>query len=427
MKKGVVLFPVTRDNRWSYIALAASVQNSRPTSFDVFWLNLLHSDVENLLKTVDQLLENYGRVILAYSFMTPRWIEVKREWELITARYKNCGRVIIVAGGPHPSGAVKEVLQAGCLGVFSGEGEESFAHVTEQLLEGFFSEIPSGFYRIVGDKIYGSKAPLAKGWEESFPFPTRPPIVGPIEITRGCPFKCSYCATPILKGMIPRHRNLDVIIEAVRLMVKLNKKDIRFITPNALSYGSVTGKEPNPEKLDTLLSSIRGVLPPEGRIFFGSFPSEVRPDFVTSDIAKLLKAYCANRQIVVGAQSGSNRMLQLMRRGHTVEDVLKACDLLVQHGFVPAVDMIFGLPYEDEEDLLASVGLMEKLSSMGAKIHAHYFLPLPGSRWAGLKPTPISPSLRRYIEKLIAKGKLFGQWMHQEHIVNSHYSLATPG
>ncbi|MCX7821954.1 MAG: TIGR04013 family B12-binding domain/radical SAM domain-containing protein [Syntrophobacterales bacterium] len=416
MKKGVVVFPVRRDNRWSYIALAASIETQRDRSFHLLWLNLYRSHTEGLLKTINQLFRDYHKIILAYSFMTPQWSEIKKEWELIRRVFQDRDRLVIVAGGAHPSGAVKEVLEGGALGVFVGEGEENFPQVLELLMGDSEKEIPAGFYKIVNGKVGGSSPTKVVGWEESFPFPTNPPFIGPLEITRGCPFKCSYCATSTFKGISVRHRTIDVVLEAVRFMIRLGKKDIRFITPNALSYGSEIGTQPNVERLGILLDSIRSILPADGRIFFGSFPSEVRPEFVNVETVSIMKTYCANRQVIIGAQSGSDRMLELMRRGHTVEDVLRACDILIQYDFVPVVDMIFGLPYEEEEDRVASINLMERLSKMGVRIHAHYFIPLPGSRWGGLSPTPIPHTLRRFIEKLISKGRLFGQWLRQESI-----------
>lgn len=419
MKRAIVVFPVTKENRWSYISLATTIEAHKHRSFPFLWFNMPRSNRSGLLNAIDHLLNEYRRIVLAYSFMTPQWSEIKKEWRAIRSKFKDGNRVMIIAGGPHPSGAVKDVLEAECAGVFVGEAEESFIKSVNLLLDGAVEEFPAGFYRVRDGRVAGLGPVRFKGWEESFPFPTDPPRVGPVEITRGCPFKCSYCATSVLKGATVRHRRLDVIVEAVRFMLKLGKRDIRFITPNALSYGSATGREPDVESLDALLSSIRRILPSDGKIFFGSFPSEVRPEFINEDTVKIIATYCANKNIVIGAQSGSDRMLRLMHRGHSVEDVLMACDILIRYGFTPAVDMIFGLPYENEEDLLTSLDVMNKLSTMGARIHAHHFIPLPGSRWSALKPTPIPSFLRRYLERLIAKGKLFGQWMRQERIAET--------
>jgi len=52
-----------------------------------------------------------------------------------------------------------------------------------------------------------------------------------------------------------------------------------------------------------------------GRIFLGSFPSEVRPEHVTEESIKLLRKYVANKSIIMGAQSGSEEILRRINRG----------------------------------------------------------------------------------------------------------------
>ncbi len=106
-------------------------------------------------------------------------------------------------------------------------------------------------------------------------------------------------------------------------------------------------------------------------------------------------------------------MLSACRRGHTVEDVLRAAELSVAFGFKTYVDFIFGLPGETPEDEAATAAVMEKLAGMGAIIHGHAFMPLPGTPFAGEPPGGISGRLRPVIRRLIARGRLFGEWHRQ--------------
>ncbi len=418
MKPVKVIFRVYKDNRYSILALLAAIEQLSEIPVETF---LLYGSLKDNGKALFDIIDKSDILppFIVYSFMSTRWNETLREWGLIRSRQGESKGPIIIAGGPHPTGAVKQVLKAGADYVCAGEGEGSIVSLIHSLANNNARTIPSGNIYYLKDH---KPAKASKGqsvpshWEEMLPFPTNPCRFSPIEITRGCPFKCKYCETPVIKGTRVRHKRLHVILDSVKLMVKNNKMDIRFITPNALSYGSRDGKEPAPDKLYELLLNIRKILPPAGRIFFGSFPSEVRPEFVTEETTKIMKEFCNNKQVVIGAQSGSQRMLDTMRRGHSVEDVLKACELLISHGFTPSVDFIFGLPYEEEEDMIASVRIIKKLVSMGARIHAHAFMPLPGSRWSCKNPVPIPPFVKRYLESLIADGKLFGKWMHQEKI-----------
>jgi radical SAM superfamily enzyme YgiQ (UPF0313 family) len=74
------------------------------------------------------------------------------------------------------------------------------------------------------------------------------------------------------------------------------------------------------------------------------------------------------------------------------------------------------LPGENEDDEKETVQAIKKLIKLGAKVHAHSFLPLPGTHFSGVQPTPISPFLRHFLGKIARDGFLFGQWQTQEKL-----------
>ncbi len=391
----ILLFRIFKENRYSIIPLIASLERSN--IIKNLKIIVLKEKVNNkVLSDLDS-----KKVLIAYSFMSHQAKRVYEEWKLLKSNLKD---LMIIAGGPHVSAMSKEAIEHGADIVCCFDGEEVFKEIVEDFIHNEFR---------------ASKKVLSKkflGWEEEFPFSKNPMFVSPIEITRGCPYGCKYCQTPMLKGKKVRHKILDVIVESVKFLVKFGITDIRFISPNALGYGSCDGKTLNLEKVETLLYRIKSVLPKDGRIFFGSFPSEVRQEFLNEDSVKLIKRYCANKRIVFGAQTGSPDMLKKMGRGHSIEDVIKATDVLLKHNIEPVIDFIIGLPEESEDDLKLTLDLMERLTNTKAKVHLHYFMPLPGTAWAKKKPTPIPNWALNKINKLISKGNLFGQWIHQVNI-----------
>lgn len=298
---------------------------------------------------------------------------------------------------------------------------EDFALPRTVLVQG---EGEEAFLAIVSSFVAGNLTPgvikAREGDIDRFPsFPYHLGFLGPIEISRGCPFGCAYCQTPVLFGKTMRHRSLDSIIAHVQGMMRLRERvDVRFVTPNALAYGSQDGTKPDLAAVATLLVTLRRILGKRGRIFFGSFPSEVRPEFISNEALAILRDTVDNRTIVIGAQSGSSELLQRMRRGHTPEDVLSACEVIRRWGFQAVVDFIFGCPGETEEDFLATVRLIEKLITLGATIRAHTFLPLPGTPWGEKKPNPIPPWGKKLLSSLAREGKLMGQWQTQEAMLN---------
>lgn len=198
-------------------------------------------------------------------------------------------------------------------------------------------------------------------------------------------------------------------------MRERGKRDVRFITPTSLSYGS-PDTSVNLDAIEELLAGVRAELMPEGRIFFGSFPSEVRPEHVSVEALRLLKRYVANDNLIIGGQSGSEPVLARSHRGHGVAVVEQAVRLAQQERFVPNVDFILGMPGETPEDALATVRLAERLADLGARIHAHTFMPLPGTPWCDEAPGEVSRETLAALDRLMSAGRVYGPWQRQAEV-----------
>ncbi|AKI98250.1 radical SAM protein [Kosmotoga pacifica] len=372
-----IAFYRTKSNRYSIAALLGATE-------DLDFSVVLVDDKEKL-KSLSR--DTY----IALSFMSPEAHEhLRLAKELINKGYR------VIAGGPHASARGEQLLKAGFFAVFIGEAEESFRT--------FITRPEPGLWK-TSEIIDLNKFP---------PFSMKHGLFSPIEITRGCPFSCNYCQTPRLFGRRIRHRSLEQIIAFSRKSVELGRKVARFISPNAFGYGSANGVIPDVKTIEELLKGVREVGMRE--VYFGSFPSDVRPESVTEDVLELVKNYCDNRTIVIGLQSGSERILKLLRRGHTVEGAVKAIELIARKGFTPYVDMIFGFPFETQEDIQKSLEISLKLhEKYGAIIHGHTFMPLPGTPFENLKAV-ISPENLKVIGRLAARGIIKGQWQRQIEI-----------
>ncbi len=334
--------------------------------------------------------------IMIYSFTT-------RQAEKIFLEVNNAGTdSIFIAGGPHPSGSPEETLEYFDY-VVIGEGEETLPELVKAILEsGNPQKVPGIAYRDAktGKVIRTPKRPYAD--LDSYPCFNPEKLRAPIEISRGCPWGCKYCQTPRLFGREVRHRSIDSIVKNAGYY-----NDLRFIASNAFDYGS-DGIHPRFDKVEKLLSALYKL--PDKKIFFGTFPSEVRPEFVTDESVELVKKYCANDSLSLGAQSGSDRILKEIQRGHTVGDSISAVECCLDHEIVPAVDFIFGLPTETEEDQEKSLDLVRWICKKGGIVRAHYLTPLPGTPYALAVPAEVSDQVRRELGKLALGGKLTGYW-----------------
>ncbi len=78
------------------------------------------------------------------------------------------------------------------------------------------------------------------------------------------------------------------------------------------------------------------------------------------------------------------------------------------------IDIIFGLPDENLEDIELTKNHILKLIDLGATIHSHTFLPLVGTPFANQPAGQIHPEYKKFISNLISQKKLKGQHNSQE-------------
>jgi len=336
-----------KNNIYSFNALIAAIETQEDLEdIKIYFIR----GEENLKDEIESLIIRHKKVILGISFFTTQLWDIEKLVKSLRRKFRH--NVLIVAGGPHPTGDPSGTLNIGFDLVVIGEGEETLIDLLRHIKKNqtYYNIKGIGFKDGNSNHQYTEKRPVIN-LDDYPPLPIKHSRFGAIEITRGCPHVCYFCQTPYIFGGKPRHRSIESICKAVEVMaLQYGKKDIRFITPNAFSYGSKDGKTLRYDKLEELLIRIRDIIKPDGKLFFGSFPSEVRPEQVVPQTLDLILNYAANDNIVIGAQSGSQKILDLCHRGHTVEDVYKAVELTIERRIIANVDFIFGLPGETIED-----------------------------------------------------------------------------
>lgn len=406
----LAVFVRDRYNKHGMAALAGALDTVPPSCEGLEVRFLSQQDV------VPALREDgcrYRKVLLACSFHTPHLPAmaafVARTREALAAVVP---RLEFLAGGTHPSGDPVGTIQAGFDSAFHGEGEAVVTPLLERWTQDRSLESLPGLVVPSGDSFHFSPPPPPVNLDDFLPFSVARRLLCPVEITRGCPGACGFCQTPFLFGSRVRHRSLDRILAACEAGRARSLKDLRFSTPNAFAFGSPDGRTPNPAGVEALLRET-GKLFGREHVFFGSFPSETRPESVTVEVVDLVRRLAGNDNLVVGLQSGSDAFLERLGRGHTTADVFRAVEIARAAGFRIYVDFIFGLPGETEADRRATETVMEKLSGMGAIVHGHAFIPLPGTPLGKHPPSRIDERTRQVIDRL-PPGLHCGRWKHQE-------------
>jgi len=398
----MLLFCAAKQNRNSVRALlcaleAAMAEGHLPTKLPVKIARSHKAAIEML---------NSGDVLFLSVMSTQR-----DEGVFVASEARGRG-AFVVAGGPDPSALPQQWL-AFVDAVCVGEGEVGMKRFAVALLEG---RKP---LEAAQDAGFATTASAPKTHRTDIrrvpPIALRFGVFGAIELTRSCPNACAFCQTPRLFGP-PRHRPLASVLEACNQMFARNMRDLRFIAPNALGY----------PHWRQLLEALQPLRQKGARIFFGSFPSEVRPESLTPENIKILKRCCDNTRLVVGVQSGSDATLKRLRRGHTVADAEAGIRYALEAGFAVEADFIFGFPeeVEPEEELERSLWFAERLAESGVKIHAHWFLPLPGTDMSGMRPSRPPEGVERRLQRLLGRAGT-GKWRTQRRLAEKLLNSST--
>lgn len=407
MKNLAVVIYQSNQNRYSFNALLGALETTNLIQdIDILFYNS-KNDKNNLL---EEYIKTHKKTILMFSFFTTQIWHINDEIKRFKKIYGNS--LIYLAGGPHPTGMPQEVLHMGFDYVLIGEGEKTINDfLRELLMDGDVQKVEGlAYINGSGKTVINPKKHLVD-LNNYYPFSVQFKKFGPMEITRGCPFGCSFCQTSRIFDFKVRHRDIDFIEENLKIMNHYGLKDFRAITPNALSYGSKDGRTINLDAIYRLMMTIKKNM--VGKIYFGSFPSEVRPEHVTEEGIKLLKEFIDNDNIILGAQTGSSKMLEKCHRGHSIDDVYNAVRIITKYGMVPNVDFMFGLPDESKFDIDSSIKVIKDLISMGAKIHAHTFMPLPQTPFMNEKGGTVNEQLKKYIKVYVDNGIVYGNWGEQ--------------
>ena len=405
-----LIFNAHSSSRYSLAALVGAVETDhRLTELDV------EAPTKISTKAVERSVAK-GPTFLAYSVMSTQTDRVYNELKWVRERFGDS--VTIIGGGPHASARPLDLLESGFDYAVVGEGERTFPELLWRLIN---DKDPLEIPGVVGEATLDCPQPRDLEMVELDdypPFALGMNIVGPVEVTRGCLYSCKFCCTPFLTGGRVRNRSIDTVVRWLTKAVERSGFNRTwFLSPNALSYGG-RGRKAEPDKLESLLKAVTRI---EGleEVYFGSFPSEVRPEFVTRPLLDMMRGYVSNETLQIGLQSSSNRVLKLANRHHTVDEGLAAIAEASDAGFVPHVDMIFGLPGETKKELHESIDLCYTLADMGAKTHGHVFMPLPGSAYENQPPGKLDSDSRKLLGELSRKKLLKGSWSLQESLAEN--------
>jgi MiaB-like tRNA modifying enzyme len=180
------------------------------------------------------------------------------------------------------------------------------------------------------------------------------PVVGIVEIASGCMSECTFCQTKLSKGDLTSYRIGD-IVRQIETEINEGCKEIWLTSTDNGCYGFDINTD-LPSLIDTVVE-----IPQDFKVRVGM----MNPMYMARIRENLIKSFENDKVykfLHIPVQSGSNTVLNDMKRGHTVETfrdvVKKARDRFPE--FTISTDVIVGFPSETQEDFEKTVNLLKE-------------------------------------------------------------------
>lgn len=275
----------------------------------------------------------------------------------ILAEAKRHGWQTIV-GGPEPGAYVEEYLRAGADAVVMGEGEITMEELLPALRSGETDRLNDvrgiAFLAPGGSVIRTPPRPQIQDLDAQ-PWPEREAIdtaryvetwrthhgMGSISLitARGCPYRCEWCSHQVY-GQTHRRRKPRFVADELEWLRRRYKPDMLWIADDVFTIHHGWLQEWREQ-----VSSRSLHIP---------FECISRADRLTEEVIRTLAELGCFR-LWIGSESGSQRILDRMKRGVTVEQVQRATKLCRDHGIQTGMFLMWGYEGEEMEDIEATI------------------------------------------------------------------------
>jgi len=280
---------------------------------------------------------------------------------------------VTVLGGYHITGIPSLLPDVFDIGVL-GEGEVTFSAVVKHI--GRVNDFSHGLRDINGicfhedGKVFITDKREIIADIDSLPLPYRHKRYSgeePLFTSRGCPYRCIFCASHTFWGDSYRVRSVDSVVDEIEYIVdNFNPKTI-----NILDDLWVANKKRFRGIVDKLVAL--------GITKKVSFKGFVRSNIIFEEDILLLKKLNYS-SIRFGAETGSQKLLQRLKgKGISVSDHQNVIDLCEKQHMKCYASFMFGVPGETREDLEQTVGFLRRNKGKIGIAGFYFFNPIPGT------------------------------------------------
>lgn len=193
-----------------------------------------------------------------------------------------------------------------------------------------------------------------------------------LTVQEGCDKFCAFCVVPYTRGA-EASRPAARLVEEARALVERGAREITLLGQNVNAYGGVgEGGEWSLARLIRALARIDGL---ERIRYTTSHPRDMADDLIAAhgEVDKLMP------YLHLPVQSGSDRVLKRMNRGHTAESYVRIVERVraARPDILLSGDFIVGFPEETEEDFEATIRLVEEVRY--GQCYSFKYSPRPGT------------------------------------------------
>ncbi len=285
----------------------------------------------------------------------------------------------IVWGGPHPDILPEQtVINPNIDIVCRGEGEITSVELADALKDSRdISSVKGLTFKRNGKPVHTEDRPIIRDWDKEvsmaldlinlkrYIFDSGGLKTIHIITSKGCPFRCSFCWNLLCTKRIYRAWGPKKIEREIQPLVKAGVK--RIVIDDAFM-----GPEKRIVKIGELFKDLGLVWAIED-----GFRVDVHK---TDSLFQSLKdTEC--HHVAFGAESGSQRILDLIHKDITLEQILDSARLSTEYGIGAKYSWMVGIPGETKADAIKTVRLIDAINKINPKIaHAvSLFAPYPGS------------------------------------------------
>lgn len=274
----------------------------------------------------------------------------------------------IVMGGVHASLLPKQTLENKFIDyVVIGEGEYTFVELVDSIEnKKDLSKVLGIGYKNDGKIIINKKRPLIENLDElpllpwdliNYKMYFKFDIV--LVTSRGCPYRCTFCYNLGFNEARWRGMSAERVIKEIRNVEKLTKnKNLKFHDDNFTA---------DKERLYKILD----YLSPDYNLFV-----ETRINYVNKEFLKKFKKF-KGAWLYFGVESGSQRILNKMKKAITVEQIKEAFNLCNKYKIKNTASIVLGSPTETEEEMEMTLKLLDEINPTR---HTYcLYTPYPGS------------------------------------------------